>query len=161
MDSRLQLTSNLLLLCLSSGNSPARPFHFPSGNIWPAFDQKPMTSCQRACQPKPSSVPRIWSSLRYSTDPPHSSPQPSSVELYCQTDVSPDPRSPRHTAKRKKGAAVGVGLAGGWGELKESAVYEGLPESETALWHPPTLPCLFLQAGSRCAHFCLLTLFSH
>lgn len=36
-------------------------------------------------------------------------PQHSPVELYCQTDVLPDPQAPRHTArKRRKGSKRGV-----------------------------------------------------
>lgn len=80
---------------LSTGSYHARPRHFPSGNIWPAItNMLPGSSQAQSLEPGlPSSNP-----------PPQliRLPQPSPVELYCQTDVLPDPQAPRHTARRRR-----------------------------------------------------------
>lgn len=95
---------------LSSGDYHARPRHFPSGNIWPAHDQKHVlvvTNKLAGSSQARSSEPGLFSSnpLPYLTHSPPCNP----VELYCQIDVSPDPQAPRHTARRKrKGSGRGV-----------------------------------------------------
>lgn len=87
---------------LSSGNYHTGLRHFPSGNIWPAHDQKHilvvtnmLAGVSQAQPPEPG--------LPSSIPPPHlTHPSTEPAELYGQADVSPDPQAPRHTARRKR-----------------------------------------------------------
>lgn len=122
---------------LSTGSYHARPRHFPSGNIWPAHDQKHILAVTNMLASS-SLLSLVFSPLIHQL--PHflHPPQPSPMELYCQTDVSPDPQAPRHTARRKrKGSGRGV---------KEAAACNSLPGPEITPCISPSVPLFASQA---------------